>query len=218
MAVSGTEYGSVFKSNAWGTTSPVTGSAPTDPADGQSMDGLTAITPVVSAASGVTLSGAGTLQCYVLDAGVDLPNVSGSAASSTGTTVVLNESGVTDGFVVGMTIRGSKSGVTGVITSIGGSGNKTLTCSAGVTGVAVANETIIGISPGRWMRFPDGDYTVAGTTRDQPFLAFSLLTPRKGRILWVPNAVTFSSGSAGLLTTQLGQTATGLHNAGWWGG
>ena len=215
MATSGNNYGPVFQSNAWGTTSPVSGSAPTDVTDGQPMDGLTAITPVGSSAISTTLSGAGTLQCYILDASAGAPPASGSAASNTGTTIVLNETVASDLFVAGMTVRGIKSGATGVVTSVAAS---TLTCSGGVTGTVIANETIVGTDLGRWMRFPDADYTVTGTTRDQVFLAFSLLTPRKGRILWVPNAVTFSAGSAGIITTQLGQTATGLHNAGYWGG
>jgi hypothetical protein len=119
-----------------------------------------------------------------------------------------------------MSIRGGQSGLTGVITSIGGSGNKTITCSGGVTNYAnvVVNERIFGTDLGRWMRFPDADYTVSGTTPDQVFLAFSLLTPRKGRIKWVPNAVTFASGSAGITVTQAGQVASDLHNSGYWGG
>lgn len=216
MAANGKNYGSVWQSNAYGTTSPASPSAPTDPLDGQPMDGLTAITPVVSSASGTTLSGAGTLQAYILDAGIDPPTATGSAATSDATTIILNESGITDGFVVGMNVHGVKSGATGTITSIGGGGNVVLTCSGGVTGTVIANESIIGVDPGRWMRFPDADYTVVSTTRDQPFLAFSLLTPRKGRIIWLPNGVTFSGGSAGIIITQLGQSATALHNAGWW--
>lgn len=51
-----------------GTTSPVTGSAPTLSTDGQPLKDLTAITVVADTTTGVTLSGAGTLQCYIYDA------------------------------------------------------------------------------------------------------------------------------------------------------
>lgn len=215
--MAGKNYGSVYI-ELFGTSSPVSGSAPTDLTDGQPIDGLTAITPVVSSASGTTLSGAGTLQCYLLDPGLT-PQIKASGASSTSTTIVLNESGLTAGFEVGMTVQGTQSAATGVITSIGGSGNKTLTCSGGVTGTVVANEIIVSIPQGRWVRFPSGDSgTVPSGGRDAAFAALALLAPRKGRIKWVPNGVTFSAGSAGVTVTQLGQIATGLHNAGNWGG
>ena len=220
MAVSGTNYGSVFQ-GTYGTTSAVTGSAPTDVTtpDGQPMDGLYAITLVVSSASGTTLSGAGTLQCYILDYGMGTtpgPQTQGSAASSTGTTIVLNETVATDGFVVGQTVRGLKSGATGVVTSVASS---TLTCSGGVTGVVIANETIVGFDPGRWTRAPSYDSgTVPSGNRDALFAANLLYTPRKGYIIWIPNGVTFSAGSAGVTVSQLGQTYTGLHNSGAWGG
>ena len=64
--MAGTETGSVYQ-ELYGTTSPVTGSAPTLATDGQQMDGLFGISVVASAASGITLSGAGTLLCYVYD-------------------------------------------------------------------------------------------------------------------------------------------------------
>lgn len=218
MAVNGKNRGSTYQ-ELFGTTSPVTGSAPTDVTDGQPMDGLSAITPIVSTAvSSVNLSGAGTLQAYILDAAACVAPCSGTAASSDATTITLNESALTDGFVVGMSVRGGQSQATGIITSIGGSGNKVITCSAGVTGTVIANERIFGTDLGRWMRFPDADYTVAGTTPDQVFLAFSLLTPRKGRIKWVPNGVTFASGSAGITVTQAGQASLALHDSGYWGG
>lgn len=61
---SGTSAYEVF-----GTTSPVTGSAPTavDGTDGQLIEDFDSITVMVQAPSGQTLSGAGTLLCYVLD-------------------------------------------------------------------------------------------------------------------------------------------------------
>jgi hypothetical protein len=210
--MSGKNYGSVYQ-ETFGTTSPVSGSAPTDPTDGQPMDGLTAVQPVVSSASGTTLSGAGTLQAYTLDPALT-PNAREAAASNTGTTFVTSGSAVTAGFVVGMTVTGKQSGATGVVTGVSGT---TITCSGGVTGTVVAGELLLGVDPGRWTRFPDADYTVVNTTRDQPFLPFSLLTPRKGRIKWVPNGVTFSAGSAGITVTQLGQAASALHDAGYWG-
>lgn len=48
----------------FGTTSPVTGSAPTDAADGLPTADLSQVTVALSAASTKTLSGAGSLQCY----------------------------------------------------------------------------------------------------------------------------------------------------------
>lgn len=56
----------------FGTSSPVTGSAPTLATDGQPLADLDAVSVQVSVASGVTLSGAGTLQCYVYDPSVAL--------------------------------------------------------------------------------------------------------------------------------------------------
>lgn len=52
----------------FGTTSPVTGSAPTLATDGQPLADLTGITVIVDSAATRTLSGAGTLDCYVYDA------------------------------------------------------------------------------------------------------------------------------------------------------
>lgn len=54
-------------SETFGTTSAVTGSAPTLATDGQPLQDLDGITVVLAAATGVTLSGAGTLDCYVYD-------------------------------------------------------------------------------------------------------------------------------------------------------
>ena len=54
-------------SETFGTTSAVTGAAPSGATDGQPLQDLNAITVVVAVASGVTLSGAGTIDCYVYD-------------------------------------------------------------------------------------------------------------------------------------------------------
>lgn len=56
----------------FGTSSPVTGTAPTavDGTDGQPVQDVAAITVTVSAPAGQLLSGAGTLACYVLFASV----------------------------------------------------------------------------------------------------------------------------------------------------
>lgn len=134
--MAGTETGSVYV-ETYGTSSPVTGSAPTVVTDGQALDGLYAITVVVSVATGVTLSGAGSLLCYCYDASV-----------------------------------------------------------------------------GRWFRVPQFDIlTATATVRDLGFQAFETATPRKGRVKWVPSAVDFSAGSAGVTVTQLGQTNIGLVKA-----
>lgn len=54
-------------SETFGTSSPVTGSAPTADTDGQPVGDLDAVTLVVLSATGTTLSGAGTLQGYMYD-------------------------------------------------------------------------------------------------------------------------------------------------------
>lgn len=59
-------------SETFGTTSPVTGSAPTLATDGQPVRDLDGIMVVLDSASTRTLSGAGTLDCYVYDASVAL--------------------------------------------------------------------------------------------------------------------------------------------------
>ncbi len=51
-------------STLFGTSSPVTGSAPSDASDGLSMRGLSQVTVYLSVGSGVTLSGTGTLLAY----------------------------------------------------------------------------------------------------------------------------------------------------------
>lgn len=114
-------------SETFGTTSPASGSAPTLATDGQPLADLDAVSVQVSVASGVTLSGAGTLQCYVYDPSVAL-----------------------------------------------------------------------------WARMPAFDLSVTGTTRTQAFQAFEVIGPRNARIKWVPSAVTFSAGSAGVTVYQLG--------------
>lgn len=51
-------------STPFGTTSPVTGSAPTDVADGLAIADCSQVTIIISAPSGQTLSGAGTIQIW----------------------------------------------------------------------------------------------------------------------------------------------------------
>lgn len=57
--------GWAYQSAAFGTTSPVTGSAPTLATDGQDITSLQSITILVEAPASQTLSGAGSLQAYV---------------------------------------------------------------------------------------------------------------------------------------------------------
>jgi hypothetical protein len=59
-------------SETFGTSSPVTGSAPSGATDGQSLKELTAVTVVVDTASGKTLSGGGFLECWTYDASTAL--------------------------------------------------------------------------------------------------------------------------------------------------
>lgn len=51
----------------FGTSSPVTGTAPTDPTDGLPIKDLVGISVQVSAGGAVNLGGAGTLDCYLRD-------------------------------------------------------------------------------------------------------------------------------------------------------
>lgn len=115
-------------SETFGTTSPVSGAAPTLATDGQPLADLDGLTVQVAAASGVTLSGAGTLQCYVYDPSVAL-----------------------------------------------------------------------------WARAPEFDLSVSTSgVRTLGFRGFEVVAARNGRVKWVPNAVTFSAGSAGVTVYQLG--------------
>jgi hypothetical protein len=115
-------------SETFGTTSPVTGSAPTLSRPTGSLLQTSPPSPsMIDAGTGVTLSGAGTLQAYVYDPSVAV-----------------------------------------------------------------------------WARMPAFDLSVTGTTRTQAFQAFQVLGPRNARIKWVPSAVTFSAGSAGVTVYQLG--------------
>lgn len=59
-------------SELFGTTSPVSGSTPSGSTDGQPLGDLDGVSVQVVSATGTTLSGAGTLQCYVYDAVVAL--------------------------------------------------------------------------------------------------------------------------------------------------
>lgn len=54
-------------SETFGTTSPVSGSAPSAAIDGQPIAMIDGMTVVVDAGAATTLSGAGTLQAYVYD-------------------------------------------------------------------------------------------------------------------------------------------------------
>lgn len=72
MAV--TDVGNRTVKETFGTTSPVTGSAPTidDATDGLPLSGDETASATLVAPSGQTLSGAGTLNCYVYDQTVGL--------------------------------------------------------------------------------------------------------------------------------------------------
>jgi hypothetical protein len=116
-------------SETFGTTSPVTGSAPTLATDGQPIADLDAITLVIDAGTGVTLSGAGSLLAYMYDPTVAV-----------------------------------------------------------------------------WARASDYDITVTATTRAQAFASFDVIAGRGARLKFIPSAVTFSAGSAGVLVYQLGHS------------
>lgn len=189
----------------YGTTSPVSGGAPASADVGQQLSNLRAISVVVSVPVGITLSGAGTLQCYIQDPGYLSPNGNANAVSNTGTTINYNTT--QQAFEVGMTVTGLTSGATGVVTSLTSS---ILTCSGGVTGTVTAGEQLRGVAAPRWIRLPDMDLTVTQSgVQDQIFQSVLVQTPRsRGVALWVPSGVTFSSGAGGVIVTQLGQTGT----------
>lgn len=287
--MAGSNKGSVY-TEAFGTSSPVSGSAPTSATDGQPIRGLTAVTVVVSCAAGATLSGSGTLTAYLYDSSIISPD--GAALANGGSGLITSASLAYDGqsanFTVGLTVTGGTSGATGVIatdTDAGTTGTLTLTGIVGtfvdnetltdsstgaavvngvafkllpydgqqvafevgqvvtgvtsaavatiasltstvltfnlstVTGVFVDNEILNGVSPARWVPFIAGNLSVTGTGRDQAFAALTLLTPRNGRIKWVPTTVAFAGGGSGGVTVhQVGQTGTDLHDQGQWGG
>jgi hypothetical protein len=141
--MAGTTLGGTY-SETFGTTSPVTGSAPTSSTDGQALSGLSAITLVVSAAAGTTLSGAGSMLAYMLDGGVLSPNGIAQANGDSGviTTAFLAYDAQSGNFTVGQVVTGGTSAATGTIsadTDAGATGVLTLT---GVVGVFADNEAI----------------------------------------------------------------------------
>lgn len=79
--MSGVNRGSVFV-ETFGTTSPVKGDAPSGSDDGQPLDGLAAITVVVTAAPGVELAGGGVCDAYYTDPALTSPD--GAAVSISG--------------------------------------------------------------------------------------------------------------------------------------
>jgi hypothetical protein len=65
--MSATNLDSKATVETFGTTSPVTGSAPTDLEDGTALTGKSALALVITCPASQTLSGAGAMQCYTLD-------------------------------------------------------------------------------------------------------------------------------------------------------
>ncbi len=126
----------------WGTSSPVTGSAPTSATDGQPLDGLGAITVTVSSDLGTTLSGAGTLAAYLYDTGV-LPPSGGDGISDAATVKnFLRYDGQTGNFTVGQVVTGTTSGAVGTIAADADGGTEGCLTLTAVTGTFQDNEAI----------------------------------------------------------------------------
>lgn len=116
----------------FGSTSPVFGTRPALPLDGQSYSGLQSIEVVVSAPPGAILLGSGSLRLWLYDPRLDP-------------------------------------------------------------------------SDPRWVSLPMGDLPVSGTgSRDQGFIPFVLGIPDEARFKWVPDGVSFVSGSGGVTVLQVG--------------
>ncbi len=216
--MSGVNNGSGVYTETYGTTSPITGAAPTSATDGQPMAGLAGIELEVESLAGVTLSGAGTLNCYILQPGALDPNGSGLA---NGTKTVVGDGTTTlpyDGvgpnpFLVGQIVTGQTSGAVGTLTVVT-STVLTMTTST-QTGNFVDDEPLIGATQPLWVRLPTADVTVTLAARAQAFLPFVVAVPRSnGRIKWVPASVTISAGSGGCTVKQIGQASQELVNLG----
>lgn len=171
----------------------------------------------VDAGTTGTLTITGTLGTFV--AGEIITDTStGSATVAAAATKALTYDGQVTAFEVGMTVRGLTSGAKGVVTADSGT-VLTLTWTPTI-GVFIDNEGLVGVSAPRWVRWEAADLQIpndAGALRDMATVSFSVLVPRKAKALWVPDSVVFSGGT-GVTVFQLGQTSTGLHDAGSWGG
>lgn len=122
----GNNYGSVYV-ETYGTTSPATGSAPTtDATDGQPLNGLYAVTPVVSAESGVALSGGGSLLAYLYDTYL-LRWVRAPMADIADLSSLSTRDGALGAFVVGTPRNGRIKWVPSGVTFASGSGGVTVT-------------------------------------------------------------------------------------------
>lgn len=192
--MAGNNYGTTFV-ETFGTTSPVSGSAPTTAEDGQPLSGLGAITVVASSAAGTTLSGAGTLVAYMYDPAVLSPNGTGEAASEPD--LKLNYDNQTVNFVLETIVHGVTSGAAAEIsadTDSGASGTLTL---VDATGTIVDNEPLAVTYA-----------TAAGTLL--PALAVALAFDGQTGDFTLGQVVTgTTSGATGTLVAQTDAGATG---------
>ena len=139
--MAGKNYGSSFV-ETFGTTSPATGTAPTDATDGQPLEGLAAITCVISAAYGETLSGAGGLLAYYCDASP--LSASGSAQSASPSVVRLGYDAQSGNFAVAEVVTGGTSGAVGTVFTDEDAGSAGTLNLITVTGTFVDNEALTG--------------------------------------------------------------------------
>ncbi len=208
-----------------------TRAAPTLITDGLSVQDLSAVAVVVSADLTRTLSGTGTVDCYVY-----IPKVCDTAA--TGTITLATSSGAitatVGGYEVGLTwattddataaalavLLNAHVNIRALVHAVAVAGVITLTStspgpvgnavSLAVTGTNVSRSAATLTGGIRWVRAPAFDLSVtASAVRDQSFPAFELLVPRDARVCFKATTVGLSAG--GVTVHTIGQSALGAH-------
>jgi hypothetical protein len=106
------------------------------------LDGLGAITVVVSSDLGTTLSGAGTLAAYIYDASILPPSGGDGISASTTVKNFLRYDGQSGAFTVGQVVTGATSGAVGTIAADADGGSAGILTLTSVTGTFVDNEAI----------------------------------------------------------------------------
>lgn len=199
--MSGVNHGTTYV-ETYGTTSPVTGSAPTAADDGQPLPGLSAITLVVSAPAGNTLGGAGNMVAYLYDPAVLSPN--GIALANGGSlpaaAVALAFDGQSGNFTVGQVVTGATSGATGTLRAQADAGTTGTLYLTGVVGTFVDNEAIT--DPITGAALVNGAPASSGTA----FLAYDAQSGNFTVGLVVTGG---TSGATGRITADVDAGATG---------
>jgi hypothetical protein len=107
-------------------------------------------------------------------------------------------------FETGQTVTGATNGGTGTVTSFDGT---TLVMSVDDADQFDDGEVLAGDTPASWARVPSGDFDVdTSGVRTLVLPPIDVVTPRGGRIKWIPTGVTFTGGGSGGVTVrQMGQ-------------